>query len=256
MTSAPDWQRVISIAGADTLTAVTPNLAAGGASSLSAGTAIRSYSGFLVNLWPEAGGAGKRIAVRIINNTRSYTSPLQTVKLPPAASLIGGATPGVILGFPVQAVQGDQIEVEFYAIDAAFFFAAVIGVDIMPTNLPILRPDGRLPPSGLAVASNAVLAVGTVNVIAPVGAGLSVLLHSMNALISPTAGGNAFTEAQGTIGGVAIDLLELMAGPSNGSVAAIHWPNGLLLDPNTALIMTLSGVAATTRVTAIYDVVL
>lgn len=255
MTSAPDWQRVISIAGADTLNSFTPNLAAGASSSVNAGTAIRSYSGFLVNIWPEAGGAGKRIAVRIINNTRSYVSAAQTVQIPSVNWPGGGSSPGVVLGFPVEAVQGDQIEVEFFGIDAAFFFAAVIGVSVMPGNLPTLRPDGRLPPVGTKRDSNFVNALATTNVINAPGAGLSILLKSLQAVIGSTGGGNAYGEAGGTVAGNTTDLLAITASSTVGGQDGIEWESGLLLDVNTALTISVSGVATICRLIAVYDVV-
>lgn len=110
----------------------------------------------------------------------------------------------------------------------------------------LVRPDGRDYPSNSQFASNQVTNGSVVHIAAP-GAGLHILLGSVNLLVS--AGLEVYSV---TIGGLTQNLFI-------AEFAAQYSPrvpeSGLLLDANTAATLTASGAGSTIVAASTYDIV-
>jgi len=150
--------------------------------------------------------------------------------------------PGVVgvLWLPIICAKGDSIEISL-CINAAsgggiFTVYGLTGITEMAVNANF-RPDGRAFPLGTRHTSS-----GVAGAIANAQANNRIFLHTLS--LSQSGGGTC--ALSGTINGVTSNFLSL---PGAGAVSDT-FPQGLLLDPNTALSLGIAGAANVTAYAA------
>jgi hypothetical protein len=171
-----------------------------------------------------------------------------------------------LMYFPVQASQGDVIQVEYTSLSGSDSAAVTIRVFgfALPVSPPTpFRSDGRLMPRGDNAATDN-SGAGVTLIAAPTGAGglARILLASLRVNSGASTAGNQSIQVTGTVNGAARVLGEAYcagaATPPPGTVEPNSIPpQGLLLDPNTAVTTAVAvGTAAFNPLaSALYDLV-
>lgn len=258
MSGTLDWQTTVTQVEIDLVMATNVlGLQSSYAGTITnAGNALHHYVGIIVWLSSNV-AAAHDVGVYVVNNTKGLFASPQSLLLPPS----GGGILVRSLFFPLACDTGDTIMVELVNLAGAAVANAVgvqiFGLASMPPNVPILRPDGRLPVVGYHGAGASVGATGSTTLIAASGGAGATMLKKVVLTPGNTSAGVIVNQVLGTLAGNAVALGTIFGGAAFDGPLVLDYDDGLLLDPNTAVTLSLSGggtIANNTDCRAFYDV--
>lgn len=190
------------------------------------------------------------IVVRVRDTTTGIIGPWQSV------GLLWG-TQSTTLFFNIPIFKGDTVVIDIIAPAGSFtaaknnFSAVVLGEPVAAE----LRPDGRGLPLGTQIAE---YNIANATVITAPAAGFRLLIASVVTPGQYSTSAATIGNLTGTINGTASVLASSASGGANAvtQVAPLVWPQGILLDPATAL-SSVEASAATNGYTGVvlYDIV-
>ena len=162
------------------------------------------------------------------------------------------------LYFPIPCDTGDTVQVMASKLAGT---AGNVGYRITGNGVPMrpypLRVDGRQHPYGIEHVG--VQPTNGGNIIAAPGANKAIMLQSVVVAEGSTNSAIWAARLNATVGGVGANLGSAAAAPANATLPplSLFWPEGFLLDPNTALSLSYAYTVPTNLplVSAVWDVV-
>lgn len=255
--SAPDWQRLISIAGYDRLLAPTTlDFVVDTNATQTFDTAIRNYVGILVNVGSGSGGWNDPVALQVVNDTGTIYAPAQSLPQPNTASQVLDNPGQMFFSMPFNT--GDSGHIAYTGLGSSDSHVVVtcFGLSTAPAGF-VLRPDGRTPAIGSRGNTVTRTTTGITALVTPSNA-QCVLVKALALVVGQGVTASPQAVISGTINGVSTWLAVAEDTTTTvDSVGPVDFGDGLLLDRGKAvdLTLTLGGGGSACTGSIVYDLV-